>query len=173
MAEAYETMDIPPNKTLTSKVNAQCDFLAAYVRQAGVTLACGIANRTIAAFTQWRNEDPIFQRCFAHADTARTDTLVFEARRRAVDGVPQTVRDKQGNIIGYDQKYDTPLLVKLLQGLDPEGRFRNKTLVAENAQGAGWRTALAKLMDKDPDAVALLDALADKMVGEDQPASSG
>ena len=167
LGEAYTQMGIPPNKALQNKVDAQCLFLAAFVRQAGVTLACGIANRTISTYETWRHEDPIFQRCFKYADAARADTLVHEARRRAVDGVPMAVRNKAGEVVGHDVKFDTPLLVKLLQGLDPEQRFRNKVISPEAAQGAEWRQALAKLMDRDPEAMALLDELADKMVGED------
>lgn len=169
LREQYTEAGVPPYSHVAQKLDAQATFLAAYVRQAGITLACGIADRSIRTFEQWRNEDPIFAWCYARAHEAREDTLVGEARRRAVDGIEKSVRDKQGNIIGTEREYNTQLLVKLMQGLDPHKRFWNTPAANADSQSDSWRTALSKLMDRDPEALAMLDDLADKLVGEGQP----
>jgi len=166
--EQYEELGIRPHKQVNSKIIRQADFLAAYVRQAGVTLAAGLAGCTVNATEKWRIEDPIFQRCFAYAHEARSDTLVYEARRRGVDGIEKTIRDKRtGEVVAVEREYSTQLLLKLMQGLDPAGRFWNRPAPASADGKDSWRSALAKLMDKDPEALALIDELADKMVGED------
>lgn len=166
--ERYEELGIRPHGMTVKKVQHQADFLAAYVRQAGTTLACGIAGVTMNAYGKWRTEDPIFQQCLPAAHIARSDTLIYEARRRGVDGVEKTIRDKHGNIVAVEREYSTPLLLKLMQGLDPDGRFWNRPAPASADAQAGWRTAIGKILDKDPAALALLDELADKMVGENQ-----
>jgi len=167
--ERYEELGIRPHKQVDQKIHRQADFLAAYVRQAGTTLAAGLADCTVNTFHKWRNEDPIFAQCLPYAHEARSDTLIFEARRRGVDGVEKTIRDKRtGEVVGVEREYSTQLLLKLMQGLDPEGRFWNRPAPASADGKDSWRAALAKLMDKDPEALALIDELADKMVGEDQ-----
>lgn len=166
--EAYEELGIAPHGSIVKKVQHQADFLAAFVRHAGPTLACGIAGVSIHAYDRWRYEDPIFQRCYDYAHGARAESLIFEARRRGVDGVPKTIRNKNGEIIGEEREYSTQLLLKLMQGLDPQGRFWNRPAPASADAQAGWRAAIGKILDKDPEALALLDELADKMVGENQ-----
>lgn len=82
---------------------------------AGVTT--GYLKRALAA-------DPDFNEDAEHAMSMQTSTVVMEAQRRAVQGVP--MMDAAGNMIGYHLKPSDILLASLLQakadGFSPESR---------------------------------------------------
>jgi hypothetical protein len=146
------------------KLDKQAAFLAALVRSAGVTLACGIADTSITTYRQWRDQDPIFAECLPMAHEAAGDTLVHEARHRGVDGVEVTIRDRHGNVIGVERKHDSRLLIELLRGLDHHKRFSKQAATAGSAND-DWRKGLAAKMD-NPEALELIEKLADLAYGE-------
>lgn len=165
LLEQLDELQLPAHGRVTlRKIEKQSIFLAALVRQAGTTLACGIARTSITAFKNWKEQDPIFAACLTMAYEAASDTLVFEARRRGVEGVAVTVRDKHGNVIGQETKFDSRLLIELLRGLDHHRRFsgRNTETVANKDE---WRKKLSAMSD-NPDALALMEQLADLAYGE-------
>lgn len=167
MFEELEGLEVKPTGPVVGKVKAQAAFLAALVRQCGETLACGIADRSIRTFESWRDEDPVFQRCLKRAYDAASDVIVAEGYRRGVEGVPITIRDKNGAVVGVEQKFSDPIFLKLLQGLDSRGRFakaaQNDPKIANE-----WRKDLAR-MSQNPEALELMERFADMLVNETKP----
>ena len=171
LRERLEDLDLPWTYHEERKRSAQATFLAAFVQTAGVTLAAGMADRTVATFEKWLAEDPIFATAYEKALTGRSEVLNAEARRRAVDGVEVEIRDKRtGEVIGTERRYDTPLLKLLMQAMGDElGRNRFAPQAAANGVNADetWRAVFTKIKN-DPEALAAVDRLADAWLGEKQ-----
>lgn len=98
-------------------------FLESLAQNGNVTQAARLAGwkyPTIAE--EYRKEDPDFDRAWFDAKRQANDSLIAEARRRAVDGIEEPVFYK-GQLCGSITKYSDKLLETLLKGEMPE-KFR-------------------------------------------------
>jgi hypothetical protein len=95
-------------------------------------LMAGYARRSVY---EYRDEDPEFRRRMDEAVEIATDALEAEARRRAVEGVPEPVF-YQGVECGTVQRYSDRLLELLLKGRRPDV-FRER--VSQEISGPGGR----------------------------------
>lgn len=144
----------------------QATWLAAYVRSASKTTAHGAARVQSRTVKVWM-EDPIFAPLLPEAKEAMSDTLVTEMRRRAVDGVSISVRDRFGNVIGEERKFSDTMLMFLVKGLDKERRWAQKVDLS-GVEDERWRKALLGFAE-DPDMLELLDRIADKAAAAQEP----
>ncbi len=102
-------------------------FLEAVVEAGGnVRKACQMVHLSRNALYQWRDEDPEFAAAWEAALQRGADVLEDEARRRAVEGVPEPVLYR-GQVIGAVRKYSDMLLIFLLKGAKPE-KYRDGDL---------------------------------------------
>lgn len=99
-------------------------FLAAYAECGTVTHAAEIAGISRRMVQYWKKDDPEFAEAFRVAEEKAADRLEQEARRRAIEGVPQPVFYK-GRKVGTIQKYSNNLLMFLLKGARPE-KYRER-----------------------------------------------
>lgn len=87
-------------------------------------IAANAAGITTGYLKRALKADPDFNEDAEHAISMQTSTVVMEAQRRAVQGVP--MKDPDGNIVGYHLKPSDILLATLLQakaeGFSPESR---------------------------------------------------
>lgn len=96
----------------------QRDFLTAYEICGCTTRACdqvGISTRT---YKSWLTSSPSFKRRFNHARKMAAEALLAEARRRALQGVPEiqlykgapifTWIDKDGNVCDVKEGHPDP-----------------------------------------------------------------
>lgn len=143
------------------KHDAQAVFLAAYVVYAGRTKAAAQADRSIRTVEMWLDQDPIFAKCYKHAKEAASDAIYGEAHIRGVDGIEISVRDRQGNVIGFERRYSDNVLIALMKALDPEQRL-NKPKTESQRSDDAWRADMAKAF-ADPEVLAALDLVADKV----------
>jgi len=72
-----------------------------------------------------RGTDPIFAAQWDDAIEEATDALEFEARRRALDGIPVESYDKDGNIRSTRMEYSDTLMIVLLKAHRPE-KFKER-----------------------------------------------
>lgn len=98
-----------------------------------VTQAADAAGVHRATPYRWREEDSSFAADWAQAERAGTDTLIGEARRRAVDGVDKGIY-YSGKRVDSTRAYSDTLLMFLLRQRDPSFRERPP------ADTAGGRT---------------------------------
>ncbi len=103
----------------TAQKRRQAAFLEAYITCATITHAARMAKIAKQTHYDWIAVDKEYQLAFAEAEIAATDTLIQEARRRAVQGVSEPVFYK-GKEIKTVQKYSDALLMFLLKGALPE-----------------------------------------------------
>ena len=97
----------------------QRQFLAAFVALGNVSAAArrsGVARCTVYA---WLDADPAFATSFIDAKEEAADTLEFEARRRAVDGVERPAFHA-GRQVSFVREYSDTLLIFLLKAAKPE-----------------------------------------------------
>ena len=94
-------------------------FLAAYAEVGNVSQAAKIAGIDRQTHYDWKRNDPDYAEAFQHAEEMAADRLEQEARRRAVEGVPEPVF-YQGRQVGTVRKYSDSLLMFLLKGAKPE-----------------------------------------------------
>lgn len=109
-------------------------FLESLAQNGNVTQAARVAGwkyPTIAE--ELRKEDPDFDRAWFDAKRQANDSLVAEARRRAVEGVQEPVFYK-GEMIGSVTKYSDKLLETLLKGEMPE-KFRDMEKTGDERPG--------------------------------------
>ena len=99
-------------------------FLAAYAECGTVTHAAEIAGITRRMVQYWKKDDPEFAEAFRVAEEKAADRLEQEARRRAIEGVPEPVFH-QGKVVGTVKKYSDTLLIFLLNGMRPE-KYRKR-----------------------------------------------
>jgi len=107
------------SKTEKAKKARQDAFLAEYKLCATITHAAEIALIARQRHYKWLDNDPAYAKRFEEAKTAATDSLVAEARRRATQGVEESVY-YQGEVVGTIRKYSDTLLIFLLKGALPE-----------------------------------------------------
>ena len=107
------------SKVETTKKRRQDAFLKEYKLCATVTHAAKLANIGRQTHYDWLRKDEEYQVAFAEAEIAATDALVAEARRRATQGVEESVY-YQGEVVGTIRKYSDTLLIFLLKGALPE-----------------------------------------------------
>ena len=107
------------SKVETTKKRRQDAFLKEYKLCATVTHAAKLANIGRQTHYDWLRKDEKYQAAFAEAEVAATDALIQEARRRATQGVEESVY-YQGEVVGTIRKYSDTLLIFLLKGALPE-----------------------------------------------------
>ncbi len=107
------------SKVETTKKRRQDAFLAEYKLCAAISNAAKIALISRDLHYKWLKNDPDYAAAFEEAKTAATDALVAEARRRATQGVEESVY-YQGEVVGTIRKYSDTLLIFLLKGALPE-----------------------------------------------------
>lgn len=107
-------------------------FLEALRKLGIVAAAARAANISSATAYHLRNADDDFRQAWDDAMEDSIDTMEEEARRRAVDGVEEPVFGKDGEIVGYKQRYSDTLLTFLLKG-----RRRNVFGDKQEITGAG------------------------------------
>ena len=102
-------------------------FLAAYAKTGVIQDAadCAKCNRTM--HYRWMKQDPEYPGLFEAADKMAVDTLVSEARRRAVQGVREPVGWFRGKAGAYVRRYSDNLLMFLIKAKCPE--YRDSTRV--------------------------------------------
>jgi hypothetical protein len=108
-------------RTATSPITAgqQATFLNALRGGATVKDAAAEAGRERRRFYELRQRDPAFTAEWQEAFDEGTDVLEAEARRRAVEGVVQTERWRDGELVERVVRYSDTLLIFLLKSRDP------------------------------------------------------
>lgn len=106
-------------KLTPKKMGEFLDELAKGVSVAGAASAIGLSR---TAMYQRRAADEDFATAWDEAVEAGTDILEDEARRRAVDGVPEP-KYYEGAICGTVQKYSDSMLMFMLKARRP-GKYR-------------------------------------------------
>ncbi len=107
------------SKTEKNKKARQDAFLKEYKQCATITHAAEIALISRRTHYLWIEKDSAYVKAFEEAKIAATDSLVAEARRRATQGVEESVY-YQGEVVGTIRKYSDTLLIFLLKGALPE-----------------------------------------------------
>ena len=114
-------------------------FLAAFAECGTVTHAAEIAGISRRMVQYWKKDDPEFAEAFRVAEEKAADRLEQEARRRAIEGVPEPVFYK-GRKVGTVQKYSDTLLIFLLKGALPD-KYKGKSTFEITGKGGGPITA--------------------------------
>jgi hypothetical protein len=106
-------------------------FLQALADSGRVTAAIAVANTSRSRVYALRKADPAFASAWEEAEEIATDRLEEEARRRAVEGVPEPlvsggkiIRDDDGQPIAI-RRYSDNLLLALLRARRPPRRERS------------------------------------------------
>jgi len=102
----------------------EAHFLEVLAATGIVTLACEATKISKPGIYMHRKANPLFAQAWSDALETATDALEFEARRRAVKGVPTDVF-WDGEIVGSRQIYSDNLLMFLLKGANPE-KYRER-----------------------------------------------
>ncbi len=116
------------------KESRQEAFLEHYRNLGNIRLTCEKVNIHRSTYHKWIREDPDFVIGFESAKEDANDSLIKEARRRAVKGVPDAVYYK-GKVVGVKTWHSDTLLMFLLKAGDP-GVFRENNGVG-GASGSG------------------------------------
>jgi hypothetical protein len=111
-------------------------FLAAYAETGTIKQAAKIAGIERKSHYLWLEKDPEYVEMFKSAREQAGDQLEQEARRRAIEGVPEPVWYR-GQIVGEVQKYSDTLLIFLLKGAKPEKYAERKWYVEQTGPGGG------------------------------------
>ncbi len=117
--KATEKPEVSSTHGETAKKRRQAAFLEAYITCGTITHAARIAKIAKQTHYDWIRKDNKYQTAFAEAEVAATDTLIQEARRRAIQGVSEPVLYK-GEVVKTISKYSDALLMFLLKGALPE-----------------------------------------------------
>jgi len=110
-------------------------FLTAFSECGIITLAAEAAGIARSTHYRWLEEDPDYPALFMAAAEQAGERLEQEARRRAVEGVEETVY-YQGKPCGTVTKYSDTLLIFMLKGAKPEKyqeRIRNEITCSSGA----------------------------------------
>jgi hypothetical protein len=128
-------------------------FLEEFAQNGNVLRSCQrlkIARATV--YGTWVKE-PEFKAAFEQAAEDATDLLEEEARRRAIEGVPEP-HFYEGNPCGYVQKYSDSLLMFLLKGKREAYREKRSFGVGvESGVTGGLRKVIVEI-DESPGASA-------------------
>ena len=118
-------------------------FLNALADTGSVTAAIAVAGTSRSRVYELRKSDPGFATTWDEAEEIAADRLEDEARRRAVEGVPEPlvsggkiVRDDDGQPIAI-RRYSDPLLLALLRAHRPSRRERSVRFCAPGTALAG------------------------------------
>ncbi len=136
------------SKTEKNKKARQDAFLAEYRQCATVTWAAKIALISRRRHYKWIEKDPAYAEAFEEAKVEGTESLVREARRRAIQGIEEPVIYQGKLSLGADgnplviHKHSDVLLIFLLKGMMPE-TFRERHEVT-----GGGGVALIPYVDK-------------------------
>jgi hypothetical protein len=155
----------------------QAGFLKALADTGSVTAAVAVAGTSRSRVYELRKVDPTFAAAWEEAEEVAVDELEAEARRRAVDGVPEPlvsagkiVRDDDGQPIAI-RRYSDALLLALLRAHRPPRRERSVRFTlpalrsAADAVGAmASITAVAASGDITPSEAAELSKLVEAYV---------
>lgn len=114
-------------------------FLAAYAEAGNVKKAAELSDVHRSTHYDWLGADAEYAAAFALADEDAGDNLEAEARRRAVEGVPEPVY-YQGDVVGTVQKYSDTLLIFLLKGTRPE-KYADRVRVDQVVRGRAQELA--------------------------------
>ncbi len=95
-------------------------FLESFAEYGNIRLAATTAGVNRSSHYGWLKKDPEYAARFASAQEDAIEVLEYEARRRAVIGVPEPVGFYKGQPSAYVQRYSDVLLIFLLKGLRPE-----------------------------------------------------
>jgi hypothetical protein len=113
-----------------TQARQQC-FLKALADTGSVTAAVAVAGTSRTRVYELRKTDPAFVTAWQEAEEIAADRLEDEARRRAVEGVPEPlvsagklVRDDDGQPIAI-RRYSDNLLLALLKAHRPARRERS------------------------------------------------
>ena len=93
-------------------------FLAAFEELGTIKHAAATVPIDPSRHTEWMKLDPAYKEAFEKVKELAADSLVREARRRAVDGWEEPVFQK-GIQVGVTRKYSDILLMFLLKGARP------------------------------------------------------
>lgn len=110
-------------------------FLAALAETGNVTTSAGLASTSRGAVYHYRDRDAVFATAMNDALEEAADRLESEARRRAVDGVEETVYYR-GEACGAIRRYSDGLLMFLLKGTRPS-KFREHHALEHSGSMAG------------------------------------
>lgn len=94
-------------------------FLLALERTGEVHAAASAAGVTQSTVWRYRAAHPEFDEECGLALGRLYGTLMGVAKLVAIDGLVTTRRDKDGNVVSEETKYDTKVLLKWLARLDP------------------------------------------------------
>lgn len=128
-------------------------FLEEFARNGNVLRSCqrlGIARGTV--YGEWVKQ-PEFKAAFEQAAEDATDLLEEEARRRAIEGVPEAVH-YQGVRCDTIQKYSDSLLMFLLRGKREAFREKRTVGVGVESGGTGGLRKVIVEIDESPGAGA-------------------
>lgn len=111
----------------------QAAFLAAYAQCGVISHACIAAEIDARRHYDWleNDVDGIYEEKFAEARDHASGLLELEARRRAIEGVTETIF-WQGLPVGTKTKYSDTLLMFLLKGSLPDKYAERKQISGTN-----------------------------------------
>ena len=121
--------------SLCEKVNLtparQQQFVKALSKTGSVTKAAALAGTSRTRVYELRNRDPAFAAAWEDAEEAAVDRLEDEARRRALEGVPEPLVSAGKLVRDYDgqpviiRRYSDNLLLALIKARRPPPRERS------------------------------------------------
>ena len=114
-AKKAKKRKVSPSRKVSPKRAA---FLVAYSEKGVIAYAAEAAKVNRRSHYRWL-QDPVYAEAFAQAEEVAGETLIAEARRRAVQGVAEPVY-YLGKVVGSIQKYSDNLLMFLIKGHYPE-----------------------------------------------------
>lgn len=152
-------------------------FLKALADTGSVTAAVAVAGTSRSRVYELRRSDLAFAASWDEAEEIAADRLEDEARRRAVEGVPEPlvsagkiVRDDDGQPIAI-RRYSDPLLLALLRAHRPPRRERSVRFqlpalctAADAARAMAVITAAVAVGDVTPGEAAELSRLVEAYV---------
>lgn len=151
---------------------AQERFLSALAKGLSVKAAveaAGVGRRTPYSL---RERDPEFARAWESAFEAGTDAYEDEARRRALEGVPEPITFK-GEVTGTVQRYSDRLLELVLKARRPEKYRERHEHIVSSAPLSQEQLAAARAQGMDPDVEEAAATLAALPVLPENPPAGG
>ena len=130
-------LDQRENEAGRRKKARQTAFLAAFSEVGSVVKAAEIARCARTRHWVWLKEDADYAKAFQAAQIVATETLIDEARRRAVEGVDEPVGWYQGRPGGTVKRYSDNLLMFLIKAQRPEYRDSSRIQLGLDAAGDG------------------------------------
>lgn len=132
----------------TLSEDQQQTFLDTLADGWSVTRAAADARAPNSTFYSLRDKNPVFAKKWVDAVEAGSDVLEDEARRRAARGWDEPVF-YQGEQIATVRKYDSTLLMFMLNGRRPE-KYRQNVKIDAPDLAASFRGAMAAATNPQP-----------------------